>query len=284
MITNRLAGRYLGHLPGRDADEESLQTDVMRFMAILGLCLTAVFALVQGLATSRQVDQQKPKPLLQQQLNRVSAQLQQSQRQLKSAQQTLAVLARQSRQQLMQIQRLKSERRPPPAEEPDRPARPQPITTEPQSETTTAVAVTRTPPAKRQPKPQIPQDAPVEQGLVLRFTSQQALRQLLQQQRITLLASAGKQAWKISINPAGSARWTAMSLPNRYHEMATETVPATYKTAFAQQIGQGREGQLTWGVVLPESMTQQIRRIIRNRESGTLLIAGDGRVTISGGV
>ena len=32
-----------------DGGDEALQTDVMRFMAILGLCLTAIFALVQSL-------------------------------------------------------------------------------------------------------------------------------------------------------------------------------------------------------------------------------------------
>ncbi len=43
-------GRHL-RFPGRrpTSDTESLQTDVMRFMAILGLCLTAVFALVRSI-------------------------------------------------------------------------------------------------------------------------------------------------------------------------------------------------------------------------------------------
>ena len=34
-----------------DAELEALQTDVMRFIAILGLCLAAIFSLVQGTAT-----------------------------------------------------------------------------------------------------------------------------------------------------------------------------------------------------------------------------------------
>jgi hypothetical protein len=33
-----------------DADLEALQTDVMRFVAILGLCLAAIFSLLQGVA------------------------------------------------------------------------------------------------------------------------------------------------------------------------------------------------------------------------------------------
>ena len=35
-------------------DTEALQTDVMRFMAIIGLCLMAVFALVQGIPVQEQ--------------------------------------------------------------------------------------------------------------------------------------------------------------------------------------------------------------------------------------
>jgi hypothetical protein len=42
--------RYAKYPPGAAGhDTEALQTDVMRFMAIIGLCLMAVFALVQGI-------------------------------------------------------------------------------------------------------------------------------------------------------------------------------------------------------------------------------------------
>jgi len=44
--------RYPKYPPGSGAaggDTEALQTDVMRFMSIIGLCLMAVFALVQGI-------------------------------------------------------------------------------------------------------------------------------------------------------------------------------------------------------------------------------------------
>ena len=38
-----------------DVELEALQTDVMRFVAILGLCLAAIFSLVQGVATEQAV-------------------------------------------------------------------------------------------------------------------------------------------------------------------------------------------------------------------------------------
>lgn len=49
MIRRRRSAKYPATSGGGGSDTETLQTDVMRFMAILGLCLTAVFALVQSL-------------------------------------------------------------------------------------------------------------------------------------------------------------------------------------------------------------------------------------------
>lgn len=45
------------------ADElEALQTDVMRFIAILGLCLVAIFSLVNGVQQEQVIVQQQPTP------------------------------------------------------------------------------------------------------------------------------------------------------------------------------------------------------------------------------
>jgi hypothetical protein len=41
-----------------EAELEALQTDVMRFMAILGLCLAAIFSLVQGAAQEQAIAEQ----------------------------------------------------------------------------------------------------------------------------------------------------------------------------------------------------------------------------------
>ncbi len=47
--------RFPRHGQANDADDlEALQTDVMRFIAILGLCLAAIFSLVQTAAVERQ--------------------------------------------------------------------------------------------------------------------------------------------------------------------------------------------------------------------------------------
>ena len=48
---------WLGH-SREEAELEALQTDIMRFMAILGLCLAAIFSLVQGAAQEQAVAEQ----------------------------------------------------------------------------------------------------------------------------------------------------------------------------------------------------------------------------------
>jgi hypothetical protein len=61
MIRRGRSAKYTAAPGSGGSDTETLQTDVMRFMAILGLCLTAVFALVQSLP-ARKTDRPKEEP------------------------------------------------------------------------------------------------------------------------------------------------------------------------------------------------------------------------------
>ena len=49
MIGRDRRGKYTAATGSAGSDTDALQTDVMRFMSILGLCLMAVFALVQSI-------------------------------------------------------------------------------------------------------------------------------------------------------------------------------------------------------------------------------------------
>jgi seryl-tRNA synthetase len=116
MIPRRSSTKYPVTPGGPESDTDALQTDVMRFMSILGLCLMALFALVQSIPlqdTARnrlepeaeKLDQdiayqQQRAQLLQATLNRLAAQLQEAternsraQRELTSTQQELTRLA-----------------------------------------------------------------------------------------------------------------------------------------------------------------------------------------------
>jgi len=120
MIPRRNS-RYAAQTGGPGSDTDALQTDVMRFMSILGLCLMALFALVQTIPlqdTERTrlepeaeklhqaiAVQQQRVERLQADLNRVTAQLREAtghnsrtRRALTSAQQELTLLTGQTEQ------------------------------------------------------------------------------------------------------------------------------------------------------------------------------------------
>ena len=129
MIRHRNSTRYSA-TPGSDTD--ALQTDVMRFMSILGLCLMAVFALVQSMPQA-ETDRSRPEPgleklhqdialqqeraqRLQVDLNRLTAQVRKAhdrnasaQRALSSAQKQLTLLVDQTEQARSDRERLNVE-------------------------------------------------------------------------------------------------------------------------------------------------------------------------------
>ena len=131
MIPRRNS-RYAAQTGGPGSDTDALQTDVMRFMSILGLCLMALFALVQSIPlqdTQRTPPepeaeklhqavavQQQRAQLLQAELDRLTAQLREAtgdnsraQHALTSAQQELTRLAGQTEQARSDRDRLTAE-------------------------------------------------------------------------------------------------------------------------------------------------------------------------------
>ncbi len=87
-------------------DHHSLETDVMRFMAILGFCLMAVFALIQAIPVSQQTGGVGllSHELLQRQIQSLQTQLQELSRQSQS----LRVQAKRQQHQLAQLVRTNS--------------------------------------------------------------------------------------------------------------------------------------------------------------------------------
>ena len=126
MIRRSRGSRYPATTRSTGSDTDELQTDVMRFMSILGLCLMAVFALVQSIPFDEQrplsprpelaglqqdiATQQQRALSLQAQLDRLSVELQDAQQRQAAARQSLST----TRQQLVllsdQRQQARSER------------------------------------------------------------------------------------------------------------------------------------------------------------------------------
>ena len=127
MIGRSRIGRYRATLGQSGTDTDALQTDVMRFMAILGLCLMAVFALVQSLplqgtdtAASAVPDrdrlleavafQQERAQHLEAELNRLRERARSAQRRESSAQQALSSAQQRLTLLVKQTQQARSER------------------------------------------------------------------------------------------------------------------------------------------------------------------------------
>jgi len=106
------------------SDTDALQTDVMRFMSILGLCLMAIFALVQSIPVRDKDDtrpeleklhqdiafQQERAQALQADLERLTAQVQSTQARSSSAQQALSSAQQQLTRVVDQTRQARSDR------------------------------------------------------------------------------------------------------------------------------------------------------------------------------
>ena len=126
MIRRERSGKYLAATASAGSDTDALQTDVMRFMSILGLCLMAVFALVQSIPrqdtessrTEQELEklqadiqrQQQRAQLLEAQLERLTAQARSVQKHSVSAQLALASARQQLALLTDQVGQARSER------------------------------------------------------------------------------------------------------------------------------------------------------------------------------
>ena len=228
----------------RTVDAESggaadLQTDIMRFMAILALCLMAVFALVQSLPQTPAVAT-VPEPA-------AAA--------VPAADTALATID-------------------PPEPQTPRPAREtaqnaEPVVlTRPKPQAPRAAA---TPPPAPAPVTATP-PAP-ERGFTLRFESDLALSRLVAQGDVGFFALDQTGARRMSVQNSRLSFWAAPT-PRRYHEMDRATVPQAVRDALRRT---GRAASDTaWAVTLPPRLTRELERLMREFDDGALIIRRDG--------
>jgi hypothetical protein len=241
-----------------------LQTDVMRFMAILALCLVAIFALVQSIplipeapAESTATAAPPPEPVMQQP-------------------ETIAVAT------------------PAPAEAPReetvRLTRPKWTSTFVPQQRAVIPAVTRTPvpdarpaesdtpetPDTPPPKPSTPAD-PSNRGFTLRFESDHALTRLVAAGKVGLYAISDGRSQRMTISESRISFWDA-STPGAFHEMETSTVPRPVVEALVRA-GVNTTG-IDWGVTLPGKLKQQLDTLMREHTGGALVIGLDGNLRL----
>ena len=119
MMRRRRHAKYPSTSAAAGSDTDALQTDVMRFMSIIGLCLMAVFALVQGIPLQEPGKPAQPSPparlrqdirLQQQQVLELQAELQALKSSMARTQQRLTSAKEHLQQANGQAQQAREER------------------------------------------------------------------------------------------------------------------------------------------------------------------------------
>lgn len=241
--------------PDGDGGAADLQTDVMRFMAILALCLVAIFALVQSLqATLPMKTEAAPSP---------------------------------------PAPPVRAERVSPPDDPPQEtavaPAEPEAMTQLEAEPAARPIVLHRpspqrsTPaPVSNRPEPEPPPvevSAPAPEGFSLRFESDFALTRLVASGQVGLYAINDGRTRRMTVRNSAVSFWDA-STPGSFHEMDAATVPPAVVESLARS---GADTSKTgWGVTLPGKLRRELDEILREHRGGELIISADGELRISG--
>ncbi len=229
-----------------------LQTDVMRFMAILSLCLVAIFALVQSIPLTPVEPPAEPEAPIE---NPVVEEPMVAET---TAAADPVIVTR-------------------PAKEPDVDEAPVVLTrpkwepkfkpAQPKQAPETAAAVA---------SPQVPPPpVPEKEGFVLRFASDAALTRAVAAQHVGFYAIHDGRAQRMTVSESRISFWDA-STPNAFHEMEAATVPKPVIDALART---GTVvGGVNWGVTLPGKMKAQLDALMREHRGGSLVIGAAGDI------
>ena len=220
-----------------------LQTDVMRFMAILALCLVAIFALVQSIPLAP-VEAEPVAPAPEPRVETEAPPVEPA-----------VVLTR-------------------PKWVPKYPAEP-----EPAQELARPVAVAATPVPETTPASEAPLEPPPaepeKEGFTLRFASDAALTRAVAAHHVGLYALDDSRAKRMTVSESRISFWDA-STPNSFHEMEAATVPAAVVSALART--GTAPGNVQWGVTLPGKMSAQLETLMQQHRGGSLIIAANGEI------
>ncbi len=214
-------------------------------MAILSLCLVAIFALVQSIPLAP--TSETPPPI----------------------------------EQVAEPPQVATKIAPPPepTPEPDVLAEREISLTRPQPR---KLPVRETPPVLQRPLAQAieasaapPAEAePAEEGFTLRFEDDVALTRLVARNEIGLYAILPEKSLRMNVNRGEMSFWPA-SMPNQFHEMDKATVPQPVIEALQRSNGLNVQG-LQWGVTIPSATARQLDQYLREASGGALIIDADG--------
>jgi len=244
---------------GMDAEAggaADLQTDVMRFMAILSLCLVAIFALVQSIPMAPS----PPATSTPEQTAEIRSVASPAER--PPSPQPEVIATREIQLTRPRLRQLAAEERPPILQRP-----------KVQKARAAATPATAAPAAPVNEAP-VAAAAPPKDGFTLRFENDLALTRLVARNEVGLFAMFPDKSFRMQVN-GRQMSFRAASSPEKFHEMDASTVPRPLVDAL--QRGHGSPGQHTqWGVTIPPGTARQLDQYLRDADGGTLIIDADG--------
>ena len=229
-----------------------LQTDIMRFMAILSLCLVAIFALVQSIPLTP----------------------------IESVRVEDTPVVRTPEPIIVTVPEPEPSAQPQPAVQPQPDAPPVEKTvvlTRPKWQPKYVPAenpVASADPVIEAPSPPPPTESR-EEGFTLRFASDAALMRAVASQQVGLYAIESGRAQRMTVSESRVSFWDA-STPNTFHEMKTSTVPTAVIDALSRTGSTASE--VSWGVTLPGKMTMQLDELMHAHRGGSLIIDAGGEI------
>ena len=228
-----------------------LQTDIMRFMAILSLCLVAIFALVQSIPLTPTAPAPSP------QIAEPAA--------IPPAEPPIDVPA-------PPVRTVQAIAQPTKTDVPE----PEQITlTRPQWVPKTVAAKTEPVPAASPVLQPPPVKAAEPTGFTLRFESDAALMRAIAAGQVRLYAISGSRARRMAVSESRISFWDA-STPNTFHEMETTTVPPAVIDAHKRSGAASQD--VNWGVTLPGKLKSQLDALMQAHTGGSLIISADANI------
>ena len=226
-----------------------LQTDIMRFMAILSLCLVAIFALVQSIPmTPTASPPQIAAPAV-----------------IPPAEPPMDVPA-------PPVRTVEAIAAQPKTDVPE----PEQITlTRPQWVPKTVATRTAPLPAANPVIQPPPVKAAEPIGFTLRFESDAALMRAIAAGQVRLYAIAGSRAQRMAVSESRISFWDA-STPTTFHEMETTTVPPAVIDAHKRSGAASQD--VNWGVTLPGKLKSQLDALMQAHTGGSLIISADANI------
>jgi len=232
-----------------------LQTDIMRFMAILSLCLVAIFALVQSIPLTPTAPVTPPAPAPQ--IAKPAA--------IPPAESPIDVPAPPVRTVQANTQPTRT----------DVPEAEQITLTRPKWVPKTVATKTEPVPAARPVLQPPPVKAAEPTGFTLRFESDAALMRAIAAGQVRLYAISDSRAQRMAVSESRISFWDA-STPNTFHEMETTTVPPAVINAHKRSGAASQD--VNWGVTLPGKLKSQLDALMQAHTGGSLIISADANI------